>query len=338
MHGRFSWFRFLLASVTIGTFGSVVGDAAAFQSTSKNQVSFISKDGKIDVLIGGRRFTTLDYQSHDKPILYPILSPSQVAMTRGWPVDDDTTGESHDHPHHKSMWFSHEINGIDFWSEQGGIVKTRSADTEFADRSDNAILTQSDWIERRTQRTVLTDQTTYRFGGDQISHWIDCQIIFKATQGDLQFDDTKEGLFAIRTHRDLRLTADATGGAAAVKEVFGNAINSDGVTGKNVWGKRARWILYFGHIDNRPVSIAMYDHPTNLRHPTTWHARDYGLVAANPFGVHHFLGKEKGAGRYTVKQGDELRLRYRAEFFDGIQTLDAIEGKFQSFASKPVPR
>ena len=91
-------------------------------------------------------------------------------------------------------------------------------------------------------------------------------------------------------------------------------------------------MLYYGPVDSKPVSIAMYDHPRNLRHPTTWHAREYGLVTANPFGLHHFLGKEKGAGEYKVKEGESLELRYRVEFFNGIVSPKVVEAKFQDFS------
>ena len=301
-------------------------------------VSITEKAGKFDVRLGEKLFTRLDPKTFGKPILFPVFAPGQISMTRDWPIKPETAGESHDHPHHKSMWVGHKINGIDFWTEKGGIVQTTAVTTKFADQTRNAILAQSKWVKRTNAEKVLTDETVYWFGGDADSRWINCLIDFQATQGDLVFEDTKEGLFAIRTHPDLRLTANASAG---VKQVFGKAINSEGVTGKEVWGKRAKWILYFGSVDGKPVSLAMYDHPSNLRYPTTWMARDYGLIAANPFGLHYFLGEEKGAGEYKVEQGGHLQLRYRIEFFKGVVTPELVEEKFQAFAkqtlSKPAP-
>ena len=312
-----------------------------FQETSSGkQVTLTKKSGKVDVLLGGELFTRLDYKTYGKPILYPIFAPGQISMTRDWPMKPDSVGEGHDHPHHKSMWVGHKIDGLDFWTEKGGIVQTVEATTKFVDGTSNAILSKSHWNRRSDGQTMLSDETVYWFGGDENSRWINCLIDFQASHGDIVFDDTKEGLFAIRTHPDLRLTADskAAGEQARVDQVFGNAINSEGVTGKEVWGKRAKWILYYGSIDGKPVSLAMYDHPTNLRHPTTWMARDYGLVAANPFGLHYFLGKEKGAGEFKVPQGDNLQLRYRVEFFKGIVTSELVEQKFQAFAKQSLPK
>ena len=298
------------------------------------QVRLQGDDNKINVLLDGELFTTFDYATFDKPILYPIYSAGQIAMTRDWPMKEDSEGESHDHPHHKSMWIAHEISGVDFWAEKGGSVKTELVETDFEGQPNNVFRATSNWVKKNDGKTLLTDQTTYWFGGDEASRWINCMVEYQATRGDFQFDDTKEGLFAIRMHPDLRLTAKPKSG---VEKVFGKSVNSEGVTGKDVWGKQAKWLMYYGPIDGQPVSIAMYDHPTNLRHPTTWHARDYGLVTANPFGLHHFLGKEKGSGAYQVKSGDILQLRYRVEFFKGIATTELIEEKYQTFATETLP-
>jgi len=325
--------------------GTAQGSACACQTASQgsvaskvNQEKTMSESEPEQKPETRQLFTNLDFETYDKPILYPIYAPGQIAMTRNWPMKKGVAGEGHDHPHHKSMWISHEINGVDFWTEAGGVVKTQTIETEFGDGEvshDSAIRATSTWVTKSDKKTFLTDRTTYWFGGDQNSRWINCLIEYQATHGDFQLEDTKEGLFAIRTHPDLRLNANPKDG---VKEVFGKAINSQGVTGEDVWGKRAKWNLYYGPVDGKPVSVAMYDHPTNLRHPTTWHARDYGLIAANPFGKHYFLGEKKGAGAFKVKNGGTLELRYRVEFFNGIVSPETAEERFQGFAKQPLPK
>ncbi len=290
---------------------------------------------EVTVTLGDEIFTQFDYRDYDKPILYPIYGPGQVGMTRNWPMKEDVAGEAHDHPHHKSMWISHEISGVDFWGESQGRVITEAVETEFSGspKPSNVLRATSVWKTKKGDQPLLTDQTTYWFGGTEKSRWIDCLVDFHAKFGDIQFDDTKEGLFAIRTHPDLRLTSAPNRG---VEEVFGSAVNSEGVTGKAIWGKQARWLLYKGTIDGKPMSIAMYDHPANLRHPTTWHARDYGLVTANPFGLHHFLRKEKGAGVFKIAKDEHLKLRYRVEFFRGEVPPSEVEASFQRFAERQL--
>lgn len=326
-------FKLVALSVAAPIALLLVGGTFGLGQQTQYQVSLETKEKNVTVKINGDVFATFDGATYDKPILYPIYGPGQVGMTRNWPMKEDVEGEAHDHPHHKSMWISHEISGVNFWGESGGKVNTERIKTSFAGKPTDVFQTTSSWVKKADGKTLLTDQSTYRFGATETSRWIDCTVKFQATHGDFQFDDTKEGLFAIRTHPDLRLTAKPKHG---VEEVFGKAINSEGVTGKEIWGKQAKWLLYHGPIDDKHMSVAMYDHPGNLRHPTTWHARDYGLVTANPFGMHHFLGKEKGAGAFVVKNGDSLTLRYRVEFIEGEAAPDDIEGRYQAFAASPI--
>ena len=291
------------------------------------------RDSKVDILIAGELFTTLDAATYKKPILYPIYAPGQTPMTRSWPMVSDAPGESRDHPHHKSLWTAHEISGIDFWAEKGGSIRTKNVESSFEEGHENAIRTTSQWLKIGQTTPILTDQTTYWFGGDQRSRWIEVFMQFDASHEAFQFDDTKEGLFAIRTHPDLRLKANSKAG---VTQVFGKALNSEGITGKDVWGKKSKWLFYYGDVNGDRVGIAIFDHPSNLRHPTTWHARDYGLIAANPFGLHHFLGSKKGTGAYQMDKGDRLSLRYRIEFFKGDVTPAELESTFQQFALEPL--
>ena len=325
---------FILASVNARGQSS---DASKGKDASMNnksaKVELDHQDKVVNVTFDNELFTSFDGKSYEKPILYPIYAPGKIAMTRDWPMVENTVGESKDHPHHKSMWISHEISGVDFWTEASGTVNLQSIETKFEGQPENVFRATSSWVRKSDQQTLLTDQTTYWFGGDQKSRWIHCLVNYRATHGDIEFEDTKEGLFAIRTHPDLRLEANPEAG---VKEVFGKAINSEGQTGKEVWGKPAKWMLYWGTIEGKPVSIAIYDHPTNLRHPTTWHAREYGLIAANPFGLHYFLDGKKGAGAHQVRNGGSLQLRYRIEFFDGIVKPEIVEEKFEAFSNDPL--
>lgn len=317
--------------------GGSIGSLLLLLSAATAQQQDASHSAKVEletvpqgiaVTLDGQPFTTLVTQGHDKPILFPVFGPGQVSMTRRWPMEEGVAGEAHDHPHHRSIWVGHEVNGLDFWANRSGVIRTKSA--RIVD-SQPEIDSRSQWLRKSDGQVVLEDRTRYRFGADETSRWVDCQITFQATHGAVTFDDTKEGLFAIRTHPDLRLAADPQRG---VEQVFGQARNSEGVEGEAIWGKPAKWLLYTGKIAGQPMALAMFDHPDNLRHPTTWHARTYGLVAANPFGLHYFQGLEKGAGAHTLQPGEELTLRYRVAFFKGQPTAEEIERQFQLFAGR----
>jgi hypothetical protein len=281
-------------------------------------------NGGVDVFFQSQLFTTFQAKEKAKPILYPLYGPGQIPMTRNWPMRSDIIGEMQDHPHHKSMWVGHIVNGVDFWSEKGGRVEV--VEIQLNDKT-SSFTALSHWIESKSDQVVLSDESRYVFGGNASARWIDVTIRFFSDAQELKFEDTKEGTFAIRTHPNLQLTPVKD----APIQTLATARNSQGQQGKNIWGQKAKWVIYQGSIEGRDVAVAMFDHPNNFRHPTTWHARDYGLVAANPFGLHEFQGQPRGAGDHVVRSGESLALRYRAIFFLGKPSDQEIEEQYQAF-------
>jgi hypothetical protein len=158
--------------------------------------------------------------------------------------------------------------------------------------------------------------------------------------------DTKEGSFGIRVARQLELPSkeditltDARGNPTTVKKmsnegVTGNYKSSEGVTGEAVWGKRAKWMDLYGRIGQEKISLIICDHPGNLSYPTYWHARGYGLFAANPFGVKDFTeGKEQL--NYVIPAGKTLKLRYRIIISSGAHLADREINAFaEDFAKR----
>jgi hypothetical protein len=283
-----------------------------------------SKTG-VDVYIASSHFATYLHKGFGKPILYPIYATDGIGITRNWPMQDAVVGEMRDHPHHKSMWVGHIINGVDFWTEKGGRVEMGDFTL---DEKKASLHVTSNWFKKDSEQPLLSDLTIYSFGAEENVRWIDVSIRFSSETEDLHFEDTKEGTFAIRTHPHLQLTPS---NEEADPTKIATARNSSGDTGKSIWGKKAKWVLYQGVIDQKPIALAILDHPDNLRHPTTWHARDYGLVAANQFGLHEFQGGPVGAGAYIVKRGDALSLRYRTLFIVGEPTDEMIETWYGEF-------
>ncbi|MEM7782771.1 MAG: DUF6807 family protein, partial [Planctomycetota bacterium] len=182
------------------------------------RVAFERVGDNILVRLGQSHFTTYCTSEFGKPIFYPLLAPGQLGVTRNWPMRSDVKGEAHDHPHHKSVWFSHEFNGLDFWTESEGEVKVIATEFGVESLKANQLKTVSQWVTKKNQKPIFEDQTVYSFGGDLHSRWLEAKITFKAKYGDLSLDDTKEGVFAIRTHPDIRLSPRPKQG---VNQVFG---------------------------------------------------------------------------------------------------------------------
>ncbi|MGQ9589533.1 MAG: PmoA family protein [Planctomycetota bacterium] len=282
-------------------------------------------EGRFDVAFGDRLFTTLHTKGFPKPILYPIVGPHGVRMTRDYPMKPDTPGEARDHPHQQSLWFTHgDVNGVDFWALGRGRIVTREVEKPVSEESRASIVLHDDWVGP-DGKIVCTDTQRITFhapievpGGEAIA--LDYEITIHASHGDVVFGDTKEGTMAIRTHPKLEISK----GAAAV--------NSEGVKGKDVWGKRAKWVDYSAEIDGKTVGVAIFDHPSNIRHPTWWHARDYGLVAANPFGIHDFEGKPKKEGDWKVAKKESVKFTYRFVFHSGDAESARIASLYAEWA------
>lgn len=264
------------------------------------------------------------------PLCYPIFGPGEVAMMRRYPFEE-VEGEPRDHLHHRSLWFAHgDMNGVDFWAARKGGATIRH-DGFLTLAKDDALLafgTHNTWLAPDGE-VVCTDQRALRFldGDGDIARGIDHQVTFRASHGELRFGDTKEGLFGFRMAPWLALK-----GEGATGRVF----DSEGHVGDDVWGKRARWIAYLGRFEGATYGFVMMDHPSNLRHPTWWHARDYGLAAANPFGQHDFEGVKGTPGDYVLAADATLTLRHRIVFFKGAMESERIDAWFADFARVPA--
>lgn len=288
-------------------------------------------DGKVRITIDGKLFTEYIYKGNKKPYLYPVIGAEGIAITRNYPMKK-VEGESSDHPHQSSLWYNHgSVNGVDFWnsSEQrpgnGEIVQDKMH--VMASKEKVVIYSRNNW-QTADGKLVCSDRRATAFSslenGDKI---IDFEIKIVASNGDVTFGDSKEGSMGIRTHPELRLKpVDKKAKSKA------QALNSAGDKGASLWGKSAKWVDYWSEIEGKTVGIAIFDHPGNPRHPTTWHARDYGLIAANPFGISYFKKQPKGAGDMKIKAGESVTFRYRFLFHKGDPEAAGTAKQFDAFA------
>ncbi len=272
-------------------------------SCAGSPVTMARHGDSIQVFSRGEPFATVHIAAEPRPYVWPLYAPGQVPVTRNHPMAE-RDGEQSDHPHHQSLWLAHgNVNGFDFWHGKGHRERMVLATTlaKFGHEPYGLVQCEYNWLVD-DNTVVLRESRQLRFHDDGDARMIDVFVELRATTDDVRFGDTKEGTFAMRLHPALRVDG---------KVASGDLRNSEGDHGKAVWGKRARWIADHGVVDGNSVGIAMFDHPKNLRHPTWWHARNYGLLAANPFGMHDFEKKPKGAGDFVLKKGESLSLRYR---------------------------
>jgi hypothetical protein len=109
--------------------------------------------------------------------------------------------------------------------------------------------------------------------------------------------------------------------AAVTAGASGVYLTSEGVKGGAAWGTRGRWCTLTGtNSDGHVVTIAIIDQSKNPGYPTYWHARGYGLFAANPLGRSIFDPKQPPFN-HTIEKGNNATFRYRVILFS--QTVDA---------------
>ena len=283
-------------------------------------VSFEKADGRIDVSIDGKPFTTLYFGPETpKPYLHPLRAADGTIVTRLYPMEE-VEGEPHDHPHHRGLWFTHgDVNGLDFWANEAqsqgptkkGKVVLRKV--EQVEDSSGKIRAVFEW-QSPDGKVLLTEDRTMVFGGDANRRVIDFDVAFQAGSEAVKFGDTKEGAFAIR----LAAPLEEPHRRAKGPERTGKIVNAEGKSGEtDTWGKRSPWVDYSGKLDGKPLGVAIFDHPSNPKHPTYWHVRSYGLFAANIFGERDFYDDKAKDGSVTVDPGKSLRFRYRVVIHPG---------------------
>jgi hypothetical protein len=289
----------------------------------------------VDITIDGRPFTSYIWPTTlKKPVLYPLIDGDGTTITRGFPLSP-RPGERVDHPHHAGLWFNYgNANGFDFWNnsdaikpenraKMGTILHTKIVSTKSGpDRGE--LVVESTWIAG-TNQPILNQTTHYIFTRRDHARVIDQLVTLKALDR-VVFNDDKEGLLGMRVARWLEsptekggVFTDANGNPtqvataptdAGANPATGEYLTSEGVKGGAAWGTRGRWCALTGHTGDHLVNIAIIDHPANPGYPTYWHARGYGLFAANPLGRSIFDPKQTPFN-FTLEKDQSAIFRYR---------------------------
>src|SRR5256712_12594762 len=291
------WFLLLLTTLfTVTTQGQERGVRVV-----KNEAS-----RRADVFVDGQPFTAYVWPEKLKvPVLYPLRTAQGTIVTRGFPLEP-RPGERVDHPHHAGFWLNYgNVNGVDFWNnsvalppeqqkKMGTVVLRRiSRATGGKDRGELEV--ETEWV-MPDGLPILREVTTFVFRAAPNLRTIDRITTLTALDKRVLFHDDKEGMLGMRVRRELEQPSneplaftDSSGRPTTVKVldntgVTGQYRSSEGKTGDEVWGTRGRWTMLTGMVDQEPIALVIFDHPKNTGYPTYWHARGYGLFAANPLG------------------------------------------------------
>ena len=303
------------------------------ESESDVGVKLVEGEGSLACTVDDQSFTTYHFAADDvRPFLYPLLGPSGLAMTRNFPMRKDVRGESTDHPHHRSLYVAFgEVNGVDVWSEPphsntGRIIHQGWQAVE-AGVAAGYLSETLQWVNG-TGFPLLDEQRQIVLYRTSSIRLIDLEIVLRPAKFAVLFGDTKEGgPLALRVNSEIE---GKRGGL--IQNAYGSRRENE------CWGKPSPWVDYSGQIDGTTAGVAIMDHPSSFRHPTTWHVRDYGLFAANPFGSSAFTGDPNQRGDYVLPPGQSIAFRYRVCLHLGDADAAKIGDPYQNFAHPPVSR
>ena len=311
------------------------------------------KDKKeVEILFNNKLLTAYCYyDSSRKPVLFPVNTVDGITVTRSYPFKT-VSGERTDHPHHTGIWLNYEsVNGLDFWNnstaieiakrnQYGTIVHQKIINKKT--KGNTASLTATAiWI-RSDNKILLHELTTFNFSVNKNDFIIDRITTLTAADTTVIFKDVKDGMFAIRVARELELPSkekssfiDDKGNITNVPpsgaDVTGMYYGSTGLKGDSVWSSKGNWVMLTGKKDGKEITIGIIDHPRNVGYPTYWHARGYGLFAANPLGRKVFSnGKEEL--NFSLQPGKSVTFRYRVIIHSGnFLTSDVMNKQAVNF-------
>ncbi len=310
------------------------------QKTEMVKVVKAKGSNKVDITIGGKPFTSFLYPANlEKPVLYPVFTAGGTDVTRGFPLNPKE-GDPIDHPHHIGIWFNYEsVNGLDFWNNSYAIpaekknmygwIKTDKI-LEMKSGAKGSLTYRANWVNQKDE-LLLQEVTKFEFS--QVGHK---RIIDRLTtltaKTEVKLNDVKDGLLGMRLAHELQIPTtkdekftDDKGNMTIVKGGTdnipnGNYITSEGKVGDAAWSTRAAWCKVYGKMGADSVSVVIIDHPKNPNYPTFWHARGYGLFAANPLGEKVFTNG-KSALNLQLKNGEALTFRYRIVVDNGVNSI-----------------
>ena len=252
-----------------------------------------------------------------KPYLSELWTPSGVNVLLDGPAD---------HLHHHGLMFALTVDGVNFWEETAASGRqiwrdrmstfsdTRTSRHEAMARS--GLAQTLDWRAPDDNDPLLTERRVVQAfqHEDMDMTLIDWVSEFRVGAGRQQVELSGSHYAGL----GLRLR-DVTDDEAWF-------INRQGVEGQVFRGEErlveADWCAFLGTLEGFPVTVAMFDHPANLRQPASWFhmQRPFAYLSAT-LALHE--------RPVTVTREQPLFLIYGVAVWDGYQSVEVIEAAYQ---------
>jgi hypothetical protein len=278
-----------------------------------------------------------------KPYMWPMFAQGDIPVTRAWPLEKGAPKETKDHVHQKSAWFCHGdvipegievkakikgVEGVDFWSEAAGhgIIHCSAVGKLVGNNAVDYVMIRNEW-RTNDDLKILDETQTIKIQLVGENRLLIFDIDLHASECPITFADTKEGAFGVRVNDEIRLDSKGT---------KSKLVNADGKSGeKDIWGYKSDWCDYSGEVGGKLAGVAVFDDPKNP-YRACWHARAYGLMAANPFGREHsgFPAMKGQTELVKLKKSEHLKLRYGIYLHTGDAESGKVADAFKVFCTK----
>lgn len=250
-----------------------------------------------------------------KPCVQQLFSPQGVNILRDSPAD---------HQHHHALMFAVAVDGVNFWEEQkepgrqmhrsfGEVKIGKSVDEPRAGFTE-----QLDWINPRSKELLLKEDRTI-----EIRRMSGVDVTLLSWQSNLAVPPGKDSVVLTGSHYfglGMRFVESM--------DVKGQFRSAEGKTGEVVRGDErltpANWCAYSAEANGKPVTVAMFGHPDNVRGPTSW------FTMTKPFA---YLSATMNLHKEPLKvtSAKPLVLRYAVALWDGPVTDEQINRIYQQW-------
>ena len=287
----------------------VLGGAVATSVATEPTIRFVTELRQVKIYFGDQEVA--DYVFEDSEISRPyfahIKTLSGKQVSRNHPPREGVDKMDHANMH-PGIWLSFgDLNGHDYWRLKARTKHFRFLEPPKVDAGVGRFKVLNHYLATDSDAVVCSEECTVQVRKVDAGYVIAIASDFTSTSGDLRFGDQEEMGLGIRVATPL----------AVESKLGGRILDSEGrINGEKVWGETARWCDYAGPLDGNWVGMTVLTSPKNFR--SSWsHARDYGFVAMNPFGLNAFTKADKQDP--IVKNGETLRIGYAVVVHESTQ-------------------
>lgn len=270
------------------------------------------KKDRAEIYADGKLVTTYLVNKKQKyPYFYPVNGP---ATQKGL-----TVAGQEPYPHHSSLFFGCDrVNGGNYWQDtlRAGQIHSLSLRVACAAGEEVRLYNECEWRQPGKEPVLRDFRHISVSAPSKELRFIDFDIRLLPLT-DLHIEKTNHSLFAARMKPSLSVESGAT------------LMNAGGGLGEmGTFAQASPWCDYSGKNGEIVEGLAIFQHPDNPLYPAPWFTRDYGFFSPTPL---YWPPSDEGV---RLKEGEEIRLRYRVVIHEGTVEEAGITALFEAYSER----